>query len=344
MPYIKELPCMDGVNKVAVVSPISDLEERKKMGWDTDSTAITGIEFLLSPSEDDVNTLLDGYISSGNTWCMFSGINAFPEVSQWFRMSLSRRVRRGIITEPPYLYEHPLWQHRLRFALQDWRYVKYIDKFFVMGDEFLDYYRFWSKRWDVIPFMYCTEWVERTHTVCTSPKLKLLYVGALSHRKNVKILIDALLLLPEEKRNSIEVGIVGDGDKAEELKKTVNDNALSNIKFYGSQSMSAIPDIMQQYDVLVLPSLHDGWGAVINESLTLGLYAICSTNCGAKYLLKDKQQGLVFESDNAMSLKTTLDYCVKNLTWIRKTVDDRISWARHNISGRNTARYFLSKL
>ena len=29
--------------------------------------------------------------------------------------------------------------------------------------------------------------------------------------------------------------------------------------------MKEIPSIMQENDVLVLPSLHDGWGAVVNK-------------------------------------------------------------------------------
>ena len=70
------------------------------------------------------------------TFCFFSGINAFPEIVPWMKLSFNYPFKRGVITEPPLLYNHPLWQHKLRFALKDWRYIcllytsyRYIEKF-----------------------------------------------------------------------------------------------------------------------------------------------------------------------------------------------------------------------
>ena len=133
MPYIKELCKIYGVEDVYVVSPVDDLEERKSMGWGSDKKnndeRLDRVDIVITPTVEDVETLFLKY-EGNDTWCMFSGINAFPEVSAWFRLSLKYNVRRGVITEPPYTYSHPLWQHTIRFALKDWRYTKYIDKFF----------------------------------------------------------------------------------------------------------------------------------------------------------------------------------------------------------------------
>lgn len=57
--------------------------------------------------------------------------------------------------------------------------------------------------------------------------------------------------------------------------------------------MSEVPEFMQHNDVLILPSLHDGWGAVVNEAMTLGLYVIVSDRCGAKALIADETDGLI---------------------------------------------------
>lgn len=348
MPYIKELCKLSGVETVYVVSPVDDLEERRSMGWGDDNNhnkeRYDGVYVVLAPAVEEVEALFQKY-EGKDTWCMFSGINAFPEVSKWFRLSLKYNVKRGIITEPPYVYEHPLWQHAIRFAFKDWKYTKYIDKFYVMGDEYLWYYRMWSKRWDVIPFKYCTKWVDRTLPVPDNKELNVLYVGALSQRKNVPELLESIRGLSEDCQYSIRVGIVGDGEERKVCEKiTASSDFKSNFFFYGNMNMNNIPEVMQEYDVLVLPSRHDGWGAVVNEALTLGLYVICSDHCGAKYLLQDDSNGMVYKTNDIESLKKKMQLCILKKNEIRQNVHKRIDWAKHNIKDEVVANYFMEKL
>lgn len=338
MPYIEELSVMTKVNKVAVVVPRVDYNERKEMGWKASKLLNSqNIDFLISPTINAVKQLFES-CKEDDTYCFFSGINAFPEIVPWMKLSFGYSFHRGIITEPPLLYYHPLWQHKLRFALKDWQYVKYFEHVFVMGDEFVSYYQFWSKRWKVSPFIYCTEWKKRTLPVPTTQLLKVLYVGSLNDRKNVEQMFAKL----SQNRN-LELGLVGDGEKhavIEQMKK----EAKAKVMLYGIQPMEKIPEIMQQYDVLILPSKHDGWGAVVNEALTLGLYVITSNHCGASYLLKDAQQGMIFSLEDKSSLSQTIDVCIEKRDWIRATVNDRIAWSRECISAKAVAKYFLKQL
>lgn len=334
MPYIQHLKKMKDVKNVVVIAPVIDERKRKAMGWNTSDY---DIETIIAPDDSDVESLLRN-TEKEETWCMFSGINAFPDVTRWMKMALKYNVRRAVISEPPLVYNHPLWMHSIRFALKDWTYVKYFDKFFLMGDEYTTYYQRWSKKWDVVPFMYCTEWRERTLPSPTHNNLRVLYVGSLCHRKNVEIIIDAT-----KETKDIEIGIVGDGEELDNLKNKVK-NAESECMFFGNKQMAEIPDIMQQYDVLVLPSRHDGWGAVINEALILGLYVICSDHCGAKYLLKEDNLGQVFESENIDNLRSKLMWCSKNLSMIRDGIATRIKWSKENISGEAVAQYFYDNL
>ena len=185
IPFIEELSVFTDVDRVVVIAPRVDYDDRKLMGWKTSKLLETkGIEFLITPTMKVVQRLYEE-CKGIETFCFFSGINAFPEIVPWMKLSFNYSFKRGVITEPPLLYNHPLWLHKLRFALKDWRYVKYFDYLLVMGDEFVPYYRFWSKKWKVLPFVYCTEWRERIYPIPTSEKLKVLYVGSLSDRKNV---------------------------------------------------------------------------------------------------------------------------------------------------------------
>lgn len=350
MPYINELHNFKNIQDVYVIVPEVDMNTRKNMGWDSSSykNNKTGIIFLVNPTQKEIIDIFNKY-NNTNTWGLFSGITSFSFVTKYFKLSLSYNIKRGIITEPPFLYNHPLWQHAIRFAIKDWKYTKYIKKVFLMGDEFIPYYQFWSKNWDVIPFMYCTEWKERKNMV-TPPqknsKLKILFVGALTRRKNVQLIFNALNQLNISEQNEIELGIIGDGETKKELEYMSKSIPGINTVFYGTKPMNAIADFMIQYDVLCLPSLHDGWGAVINEAITLGLYTICSDHCGSKYIIKKSNYayGSVFINNNPKSLMEVFRKCIINKAQIRNEINKRIEWAFYNIKGDIIANYLIKHL
>ena len=74
----------------------------------------------------------------------------------------------------------------------------------------------------------------------------------------------------------------------------MNKEAKAKVILYGMQPMNRISEIMQQYDVLVFTSKHDGLGGCGKRGADNGLYVVTSNHCGASYLLKDRQQGIVF--------------------------------------------------
>ena len=70
--------------------------------------------------------------------------------------------------------------------------------------------------------------------------------------------------------------------------------------------MSKVPEIINQVDCLVLPSLHDGWGAVTSESLMVGTPVICSDACGSSIVVKASKVGGIFLSNNQKILADIL--------------------------------------
>ncbi|HEY4443168.1 MAG TPA: glycosyltransferase, partial [Steroidobacteraceae bacterium] len=54
---------------------------------------------------------------------------------------------------------------------------------------------------------------------------------------------------------------------------------------------------------LILPSIEEQWGLVVNEALAMGVPILCSDNVGARdSLVRTSVNGYVFESDNAEGL------------------------------------------
>ena len=335
MPFIRECVAMNEVEDVYYIIPRIDYADRQAMGWSNNQLmSDTSVKCIVSPPDEQVIPLM---LSGKNVYTFFSGIRADAYLFRWFRLSLQYDVKRYLITEPPYTFHKPLWMHYLRFFLQDYKYVKNVDGVFAIGESCAQYYLSISKRWKVWPFVYVTD-----NRVCESEEisgsLKVIYVGSLSKRKNVKVLVEAL-----KDMKDVELTVVGDGEERHILERMVADGCVT-AKFIGTKPMNEIPNIMSHHDVLVLPSLHDGWGAVVNEALTQGLYAVCSDKCGAKDLLLDSKRGKVFANDNAEELRIILNEICNKKDSLRADREYRRNWMCMHVNGKSIAAYFVNCL
>lgn len=332
VPYIKELSINPNIEDVFLIVPRYDYKERQDMGWDNkkliDNTAI---KLIYKPSKNIVQQLLS---TNKNAFYFFSGIRADKNVFEWFKESLNYPVKRYIITEPPFTFNKPLWMHYIRFFLQDYKFVKYIHGVFAIGEDAVKYYKNISRQWKVFPFQYVTEHNERTKGVAKGD-LKLLFVGNLCKRKNVKIVIEALKGL-----NNLEFTIVGNGEEKTNLEKLAQEYKMP-VSFLGAKDMKEIPSIMQENDVLILPSLHDGWGAVVNEAMDLGLYVIVSNKCGARAMIDKGITGEIFISNNINSLRDSITHCLEIKDDIRERIKDNIK-SFDKFQGKSVAKYLIN--
>lgn len=353
MPYVNNLVHRPEVSYVAFVAPYIDIDERIVMGWNSaENMTDEAVRFFIAPTDDAVEALLQE-VAGPDTHCIFSGINAFEQVAKWLKMSLKYNVHRSILTEPPMIYEHPLWMHALRFAICDWSLVKYIDNMLVMGDRFVPYYKMWSRHWNVYPFMYCTN-LKDVNTMplpLNTDLLNVVYVGELCRRKNVLLLLQAMAAMPNV-NNLMHIDIVGDGSEMSMLQQFAEQHSL-NVTFHGRQPMNQIAHFICRNDVLVLPSCHDGWGAVVNEALSLGRFVLCSDHCGARYLINKLSAwnstlgcicGRVFRSNKKSDLQQNLLFCIENKQLIRQTTNERINWSKDTISSSAVAQRMIDIL
>jgi glycosyltransferase involved in cell wall biosynthesis len=124
-----------------------------------------------------------------------------------------------------------------------------------------------------------------------SGKLKLLFVGRINQRKGVKYLLEALRLL--DTRN-IELTICGRVVDSLELFKPFAD--CVNIR--PSVSNEELVAAYQSADLFVFPSVAEGFGQVLLESLACGLPILSTTHTAAPDLIDDGVEGFVVEPRN----------------------------------------------
>jgi glycosyltransferase involved in cell wall biosynthesis len=124
---------------------------------------------------------------------------------------------------------------------------------------------------------------------------RFLFVGQLIERKRVDFLLQALAKLSSY---DFELMIIGDGPMRCQWESLATFLLSDKVHWLGLRPMADIPQMMANADCLVLPSRHDGWGAVISESLMVGTPVICSDACGAAGAVSASGYGGVFQKDN----------------------------------------------
>ena len=348
LPYIIYLINNKEISEVVIAVGESISKERKEMGWDISNYPnLDKINLYINPNIETITSIFEK--EPQNSYHLFSGIRGFAFVYQSFIHSLSFSIKRGIITGRPNTFAFglpngkPIWLHKLRFFIQDRKYIPYIDSIFAIGEGAATYYQSISNKWKIFHFAYCTiENEVSINRIHNNQEVKFIFIGSLSWWKAVDSILYATKLF--NNRKDFSITIVGEGKEYIKLQQYVQNHQLNNIHFIGTKPNKQIPLILQEHDILILPSIYDGWGAVVNEALMQGKYVICSNQCGAKALLKNPMNGSIFKGGNYKELAKQMQYCIDNISTIRNQESQREEWADECISGKAIAKYLIDCL
>lgn len=125
--------------------------------------------------------------------------------------------------------------------------------------------------------------------------LKLLFVGGLSQRKGIANLFSAVdKLLPY-----VNLTVVG--------RKVTNDcpalnKALSKHTWFPSLPHKEILCLMRTHDLLVFPSLFEGFGLVITEAMSQGTPVITTNRTAGPDLIKNGENGWLVDAGSTLAL------------------------------------------
>jgi glycosyltransferase involved in cell wall biosynthesis len=130
--------------------------------------------------------------------------------------------------------------------------------------------------------------------------IRLIFVGSLLPRKGLDIAIAAVTCC-QQQGLSVTLDVYGVGD----VKKYITDESRGTT-YRGTIPFGHAQAVIAQYDVLILPSRHDGWGVVVNEALLQGVPVIASENVGACCLVEANKVGAIFRNEDVVSLQQIL--------------------------------------
>lgn len=151
--------------------------------------------------------------------------------------------------------------------------------------------------------------------------LNFLFVGRLSPEKRIKEFLEIFAeLVAEESRKDFNLLIVGEGPMEAELRETVSALGLGGRVFIFGKSYE-LREFYHASEVLILPSVSEGLSNSMLEAMSCGLAVAASKVGGAAELIKDGENGCLFEPLNLKAIKS----CLKSLLDCRelKDVGDR---------------------
>ena len=135
--------------------------------------------------------------------------------------------------------------------------------------------------------------------------VKLLFVGSLSQQKGIANLFKAV----EAIGNSVSLTVIG--RKGNEDCPALNAE-LAKHRWIPSLPHHDILSMMREHDVLVFPTLFDGFGLVISEAMSQGTPVIATFNSGGPDIIKHGENGWLVEAGATAALQATIEALVKN--------------------------------
>jgi glycosyltransferase involved in cell wall biosynthesis len=147
------------------------------------------------------------------------------------------------------------------------------------------------------------------------------FIGRLDPIKRVPLLVASLAELPAEWR----LDIFGEGQERSTIERAIAGRSLQDrVTLHGP--IDRPQSALSQIDVLVLPSLAEGFGLVLIEAMAAGVPVVAANVAGIRDVVRDGENGLLVDPTDPHALAAAI---------VRATTDQR---ARLVANGRVAAR------
>lgn len=322
---------------VTVATEADVLEKRVAQGWIRPE--FTPAQLVMAPTWNDRLDLIATSMGADDVH-IFLGIQAYPQTYRTLKHVGRLAPRIGIWAEPPRQNEGLLKTllRRARYTNHAIRWRNRSDFFLTTGEIGQNWYAKCGFPNDMIfRFGYFFAAPENpSDTLAAAPlpetnaPVRIMFVGELEHHKGVDVLLAALSQLMH---HSWELLVVGKGSLRETLAAQSKSLGLeTRLQWTSEMPNSQLIDRMSRADLLVLPSRHDGWGAVVTEALSVGTPVLVSDACGAADVVSSPVLGAVFSNGDAMNLSQKLEPFILRGpldAWSRSRVGETCSQKMH---------------
>lgn len=161
----------------------------------------------------------------------------------------------------------------------------------------------------------------KTREIIKGTPLKLLFVGSLSQQKGIANLFESVEILGDK----VELTIVG---RKSSFNCEALNTGLSKYKWIPSLPHHQILELMHASDLLIFPTLFDGFGLVITESMSQGTPVVTTYNCAGPDLIENGKNGWLFNAGSTEELTAIISNLHNNPASIMEASRHAIETAR----------------
>jgi 1,2-diacylglycerol 3-alpha-glucosyltransferase len=235
--------------------------------------------------------------------------------ARWAR----RRGRGSILMIDSTLIDYP--RYRVRELIKRWMVRTHFDCGLVAGTRAREYLATLGMPRSQMRYGYNlvdNEFFERSTAAVRSeaafhrerlgmPECYFLFVGRLAPEKNLPRLLQAYRTYRLENPQGCHLVVVGDGPTREELRVLTSQLGLTDIKWVPFQQLDELSAYYALAECLILPSVREPWGLVVNEAMASGLPVLVSSRCGCvPELVQPGENGFVFDPFDVQEIAASL--------------------------------------
>jgi glycosyltransferase involved in cell wall biosynthesis len=173
---------------------------------------------------------------------------------------------------------------------------------------------------------------------------KIVQVGRLDHEiKGQHILLKALKIIVYEKGvKNISVDFIGEGKSLDYLNGLVKEYHLEDyISFLGMRDRKFIYEHLKDYNLLVQPSLYEGFGLTIVEAMAAKVPVLVSDIEGPLEIIGNGIYGWIFESNNGGDCASNILNIISIYEEVKLKLDDSYKHIFTNFNITNTSKLYL---
>lgn len=173
---------------------------------------------------------------------------------------------------------------------------------------------------------------------------KIIQVSRLIHeKKGQDILIKAIYKLRQKGINNINIDFVGEGISKSYLESLISELKLSDsVRLLGSKPYSWVTQHLCNYDLLVQPSLFEGFGLTVAEGMAAKTPVLVSDIDGPMEIIDNGKYGLYFSKGNIKECADMIERVI-NMNETELITLTELAWhhVNENFNIKRTAQRYI---
>jgi len=176
-------------------------------------------------------------------------------------------------------------------------------------------------------------------------KFRIVQVSRLDHdKKGQHILLEAIKIIVYEKGvKNISVDFIGEGKSLDYLNELVKEYHLEDyINFLGMHDRKFIYEHLKDYNLLVQPSLYEGFGLTIVEAMAAKVPVLVSDIDGPLEIIENGMYGWMFKNNDGKDCASNILKIVSIYKEIKLKIEDSYNHIFSNFNIRSTSKLYLN--